>query len=172
MFTRFNLSEELTRTFQWRVQPHRFYIPLDRQAPVVFHQDLQVIFDRYSCQDLQGWSGGGRRRTRTGPGLAGSFPSGPGKYGLEVRTRPEYARRGEGRPGAPPQCPHTGAKADTNLIDMNLSAFSYTGLRDSCQDLQATSSGLRTRTCWNGPRGLSVVLGCPSTRFYSSRAGR
>ena len=48
MFTRFNLSEELTRTFQWRVQPHRFYIPLDRQAPVVFHQDLQVIFDRYS----------------------------------------------------------------------------------------------------------------------------
>ena len=159
MFTRFNLSEELTRTFQWSVQPHRFYIPLDRQAPVVFHQDLQVIFDRYSCQDLQGWSGGGRRRTRTGPGLAGSFPSGPGKYGLEVRTRPEYARRGEGRPGAPPQCPHTGAKADTNLIDMNLSAFSYTGLRDSCQDLQATLSGIRTRTCWNGPRGLSAGLG-------------
>ena len=131
----------------------------DRQAPVLFHQDLQVIFDRYSCQDLQGWSGGGRRRTRTGPGLAGSFPSGPGKYGLEVRTRPEYARRGEGRPGAPPQCPHTGAKADTNLIDMNLSAFSYTGLRDSCQDLQATLSGIRTRTCWNGPRGLSAGLG-------------
>ena len=129
-----------------------------RQAPVLFHQDLQVIFDRYSCQDLQGWSGGGRRRTRTGPGLAGSFPSGPGKYGLEVRTRPEYARRGEGRPGAPPQCPHTGAKADTNLIDMNLSAFSYTGLRDSCQDLQAALSGIRTRTCWNGPRGLSAVL--------------
>ena len=117
-----------------------------------------MIFDRYSCQDLQGWSGGGRRRTRTGPGLAGSFPSGPGKYGLEVRTRPEYARRGEGRPGAPPQCPHTGAKADTNLIDMNLSAFSYTGLRDSCQDLQATLSGIRTRTCWNGPRGLSAGL--------------